>query len=61
MTRDLYAKAAKIFLQAADLPAAERSQFLDLACGEHQELRSEVEELLRHDQPDPTSTRWDLA
>ena len=39
-----------IFNAAAKLPPAERAAFLDQACGANQQLRSEVESLLRaHD------------
>ena len=36
-----------IFLQALDIPEAERAAFLDVACGEDQPFRKEVESLLR--------------
>jgi serine/threonine protein kinase/tetratricopeptide (TPR) repeat protein len=38
-----------IFLQAADLPLAEQSAFLDHACGDDDELRREVQSLLDSD------------
>jgi eukaryotic-like serine/threonine-protein kinase len=61
-------RAAKIFEAIVELPsAAERTAFLDAACGEDAQLRAEVEELLAHDdaagsflnvsrQPQPQST-----
>src|SRR5713226_7076623 len=43
-------KVAKIFDAAAELETpAQRAAFLDAACGQDQQVRSEVEELLRHD------------
>jgi eukaryotic-like serine/threonine-protein kinase len=43
-------RAAKIFEAIVELPsAAERTAFLDAACGEDSQLRAEVEELLAHD------------
>jgi serine/threonine protein kinase len=44
----------KLFLQAIDLPAAEREELLDRTCGKDAELRSEVASLLashENDQP----------
>jgi len=41
-------KAAAIFAEAMEVPAAERAVFLDLRCGEDAELRAEVESLLTH-------------
>ena len=38
-----------LFLQAADLPLAEQSAFLDHACGDKDELRREVQSLLDSD------------
>jgi serine/threonine protein kinase len=44
-------RAAKLFEAAVELPsAAERSAYLDAACGQDTQLRAEVEELLAHDQ-----------
>src|SRR5262245_29646028 len=43
-------QVAKIFDAAAELETpAQRAAFLDAACGQDQQLRAEVEELLRHD------------
>src|SRR5262245_44744231 len=43
-------KAATIFDAVAELDnPAERAAYLDAACGEDQELRAEIEELLKHD------------
>jgi serine/threonine protein kinase len=43
-------RAAQIFEAIVELPrAAERTAFLDAACGEDSQLRAEVEELLAHD------------
>jgi serine/threonine protein kinase/tetratricopeptide (TPR) repeat protein len=43
-------KLAQVFDAAAELSTpAERAAFLDAACGPEQELRAEVEELLKHD------------
>lgn len=41
-------KAAAIFAEAMEVPAAERAVFLNLRCGEDAELRAEVESLLTH-------------
>ena len=41
--------AEDVFEAALDLPAAERSSFLDRICGESPDLRREVEDLLRQD------------
>ena len=47
------AQIERIFSQAADLDdAAERSAFLDTACGQDQQLRAAVERLLKHDVAD---------
>src|SRR5579883_2529118 len=39
----------KLFLAAADLPAAEQSRFLNRHCGADPELRAEIEEMLAAD------------
>ena len=42
----------EIFQVAVNLPAAERGEFLDRACGDNQPLRREVESLLNAHEPD---------
>jgi serine/threonine protein kinase/tetratricopeptide (TPR) repeat protein len=45
-------KAAKIFDVAVELATpAQRAAYLDAACGQDQQLRAEVDELLQHDNP----------
>jgi serine/threonine-protein kinase len=44
-----------IFGEAADLPQADRAEFLERACGADIELRREVEELLGFDRPVPAA------
>lgn len=39
----------RLFVAASELPAADRSAFLDEECGSNGELRREVESLLQHD------------
>ena len=46
MTDDISNRANKISEQTLHLPEAERSAFLDQACGENTELRRQVEERL---------------
>ena len=54
MTGDCFGRARELFLAACELPADERSLFLDRACGDDAELRSEVVELLRFHQDEAT-------
>lgn len=49
MTEPNFARVQELFAEAVELPAAERSAFLDQACGDDQELRGRVEELLAAD------------
>ncbi len=46
VSRDPHRSAGDIFADAIDLPASERSQFLDRACGDDRALRNEVDSLL---------------
>ncbi len=45
-----YRRALELFDQACDIPEAERTAFLDEACGDDADLRREVESLLVFDQ-----------
>ncbi len=47
MSADELERAEELFQIAADLPAAERGEYLQEQCGEDQALREEVERLLR--------------
>src|SRR5215469_16563820 len=42
-------RVQRLFLEAVDLSPEERVRFLDSACGDDAEIRSEVESLLIHD------------
>jgi len=46
---DKWDRAQRIFLSAADLPAAARARFLDAACSGDADFRAEVESLLESD------------
>jgi serine/threonine protein kinase len=46
MSVDQWERTKQILEQALGVPAEERSKFLDLACGNDQELRAEVESLI---------------
>jgi predicted Ser/Thr protein kinase len=50
MAEGRLARVRELFDQAADLPAADRSAFLEAACAGDMALRVEVEALLAHDQ-----------
>jgi len=47
--RDRHARAKEVFLDACELPPAERLELLDARCGDDDELRREVEALLGFD------------
>ena len=49
MPQENWDRIQEIFLQAADLPPAERAVFLDRTCNDDAEVRREVESLLRAD------------
>lgn len=49
MASDQWEQLQQIFLEATALPASERPEFLDEACGDNAELRAEVEKLLAED------------
>ncbi len=51
MEHEKYIRVKDIFLEACDLPPDERSAFLDRECGGDDELRAEVESLLKHETP----------
>ncbi len=53
MTPERYAQACALFDRAVELPAADRTAFLDRACGADDALRAEVEGLLAHDPGPP--------
>lgn len=46
---DRHQRISQLFIEAAGLPEAERSAFLDRACGDDGALRADVEALLAHD------------
>jgi hypothetical protein len=46
MDPDRWTRVQEILVEALQLAASERASFLDRACGEDRELRSEVESLL---------------
>jgi len=50
MDPERYARVSELFQRAVELPGAERRAFLDEACADDEELRREVELLLRHDE-----------
>src|SRR5690348_7158869 len=52
MTPDRWRQVADLFQAAAELPPAERSAFLEGACGD-KSVRAEVDALLAHDAEDP--------
>jgi len=49
LPREDWDRIQEIFLEAVDLPPAERAAFLDRACNSNAEVRGEVESLLRAD------------
>jgi serine/threonine protein kinase len=49
MEPERWRRIEEVFLEAAELPAAEAFAFLDRACGDDVELRQEVQALLRSD------------
>ncbi|MFN0135518.1 MAG: WD40 repeat domain-containing serine/threonine protein kinase [Phycisphaerae bacterium] len=49
MTPERRRRSEELFLDAVELPAAERAGFLQSSCGSDADLRREVETLLRHD------------
>jgi hypothetical protein len=49
MTADRWKQVQNLFVEAADLPGADRGAFLDAACREDTELRRELDSLLRYD------------
>lgn len=51
MTPQRHEQVKRLFLAACELSEAERSAFLEQACGDDQELREEVDSLLRHHHP----------
>ncbi len=48
MTPERHARIKEIFLAACERPPERRAAFLDAACGDDDELRAQVEELLEH-------------
>ena len=52
MTPDRWRRIEEIFQAASEHPAADREAFLDQACGDDAELRSEVASLLSHQDAD---------
>jgi serine/threonine protein kinase/Tfp pilus assembly protein PilF len=57
MSDDRFARIKKIVLAASGLPLAERSAYLDEACGNDAELRREAESLLAHAEESPAILR----
>ncbi len=53
MDRESYARVRELFMEAQDLPEESRSAFLDEACGDNQDVRTEVDSLLGHTSDDP--------
>jgi hypothetical protein len=51
MTPERRERVWALFDEAADLPPAQHSAFLDSACADDTALRAEVESLLSHDLP----------
>ena len=49
MSGEYWQRVEDLFHRAADLPAAERSQFLARECGQDEKLRRDVDSLLAHD------------
>ena len=49
MKRERYAQVKQLFIEAGKLSLADRESFLSQACGDDDELREEVENLLAHD------------
>jgi non-specific serine/threonine protein kinase/serine/threonine-protein kinase len=60
MTSERHARVKALFLAACERPAEERSAFLGRVCGGDEELRREVESLLRFHDETPTSPSGDL-
>jgi len=48
MATDFYRRIEELFAQAVELPAAQRSAFLDQACAGDPRSRAEIESLLAH-------------
>lgn len=61
MTPDRWEQVQALFHEAVELEAEARHRYLDAACGEDAELRSEVEALLRADDADETMLDRDLG
>jgi eukaryotic-like serine/threonine-protein kinase len=51
MTQERWRQVEDLFSKALELPAADRSDWLDLECGDDAELRGEIESLLSAHQP----------
>ena len=47
LSPERYEQVAKIYRELGETPVPERSSYLDRVCGEDQELRREVDTLLR--------------
>ncbi len=50
MTDSTWTRLQELFEQALELPVEERQAFLDAACGDDEELRADIEVLLRADE-----------
>ena len=48
MAREQHARVKLVFFNALDLPSEERSAYVDKTCGGDQQVREEVETLLKH-------------
>lgn len=53
MDREAWERIERAFEQVVDLPADERAEALDAACGTDERLRARVERLLRDDARPP--------
>ncbi|MHC4140313.1 MAG: serine/threonine protein kinase [Planctomycetota bacterium] len=59
MSRERFQQVAAIFEQVSNLPAADRTAFLDGACGNEPKLREEVESLLQRHDREQADARFD--
>ncbi len=49
-----FARLRVVFLEATNLPPEQRAAYLDTACGDDEDLRAQLEKLLRRDDPEST-------
>ena len=50
---DRHKRIKAIFLQACELAGDQRTAFLDRECGEDDEMRAEIEEMVRFEEENP--------